>query len=122
MLKTKYIVTVDLGNTIHVFRQLQSAGSERSLPPLPKGLNRNSPECATQLAQALLNDCLRNEARALRLRRPFVDLLVSPLLLRATWILSNEDIEDAVRAIEEREGWLWLEDGYYSDQRPPMAV
>jgi hypothetical protein len=115
MLKMKYVVTVDLGNTIHVFRQLKNALSERSLPPLPSGLNRDSPECAAQLALALLNDCLSNEARVLRLHQPFADLLVSPLLLRVNWILSNEDIEDAVRAIEEREGWLWLEDGYYLD-------
>lgn len=51
-----------------------------------------------------------------------MDLVVSPLLLRATWILSNEDIEDAVRAIEEREGWFWLEDGYYLDQAPPTGT
>jgi hypothetical protein len=116
MLKMKYVVTVDLANTIHVFRQLRNTVSERSLPPLPRGLNRDSPDCAVQVAMGLLNDCLSSEARTLRLRQRFADLVVSPLLLRANWILSNEDIEDAVRAIEEGEGWLWLEDGYYLDQ------
>jgi hypothetical protein len=41
---------------------------------------------------------------------------VSPLLLRLNWILTNEDVEDAVQAIEHREGWLWLEEGEYLDQ------
>ncbi len=31
---------------------------------------------------------------------------MSPLLLRTNWIVTNEDIEDAVQAIEDREGWL----------------
>lgn len=83
MLKTKYMVTVDLRNTIHVFRQLQNNDSARSLLLLPKGLNCDSAECAAQLALALLNDCVRNEARALRLQQSFVDLLVCPLLRRA---------------------------------------
>jgi hypothetical protein len=122
MLKTKYIVTVDFRNTIHVFCQLQTNDPAKSLPPFPKGFNRDSAECAAQLALALLNDCLRHEARALRLQKPFVDLLVSPLLHQASWMLSNEDIEDAARAIEEREGWLWLEDGYYLDQTPPRGT
>ncbi len=82
MLKTKYIVTVDLRNTIHVFRQSQRSASEGDTPSFPAGFDRNSPECASQLALALLHDNLRNEARARRLQGPFVDLLVSPLLLR----------------------------------------
>ena len=122
MLKMKYVVTVDLGNTIHVFRQLKDTVSERSRLLLPTGVNRASPESAAQLALALLNDCLSNEARSLRLHQAFADLLVSPLLPRANWILTNEDIEDAVQAIEEQEGWLWLEDGYYLDQPPQLPV
>jgi hypothetical protein len=64
---------------------------------------------------------LRNEARARRLQGPLTDLLVSPLLRRVNWILTNEDIEDAVQAIEDREGWLWIEDGYYLDEDPQVA-
>lgn len=123
MLKTKYLVTVDLRNTIHVFRQSRSPASEDDAPaPFRAEFNRDSPECASQLALALLHDCLRNEARARRLQGPLTDLLVSPLLLRVNWILTNEDIEDAVRAIEERAGWLWLEDGYYLDQPPQLPM
>lgn len=120
MLKMMYIVAVDLRNTIHVFRQSQSAASEGDPPPFPTGWNRDSPECASQVALALLHDTLDDEARARRLQGPFADLLVSPLLLRGNWILSNEDIEDAVQAIEDREGWFWIEDGYYLDEDPRL--
>jgi hypothetical protein len=122
MLKTKYIVTVDLRNTIHVFRQSQCSASEDDAPtPFCAEFNRDSPECASQLALALLHDCLRNEARARRLQAPLTDLLVAPLLLRVNWILTNEDIEDAVQAIEDREGWFWIEDGCYLDEDPQVA-
>lgn len=121
MLKTKYIVTVDLRNMIHVFRQSQSPASPDDAPPFPAEFNRSSPECAVQLALALLRDGLRNETRARRLRKPFADLLVSPLLLRVNWILTNEDIEDSVQAIEEKEGWFWVEDGYYLDEDPRLT-
>jgi hypothetical protein len=50
MLKTKYIVTVDLRNTIHVFRESQSSASEGDTPPFPARFNCNSPECASPLA------------------------------------------------------------------------
>ena len=119
MLQTKYIVTVDLRNTIHVFRQSWSCASEGDTPSFPAGFSRNSPECAPQLALALLCDSLRNEARARRLQEPFANLLVSPLLLRANWILTNDDIADAVTAIEAREGWLWVEEGYYLNEGAP---
>jgi hypothetical protein len=122
MLRTKYIVTVDLRNTIHVFRQsLSSASEDDAPPPFHAEFNRDVPECALRLALALLHDCLRNEARARRLQGPLTDLLVSPLLRRVNWILTNEDIEDAVQAIEDREGWFWIEDGYYLDEDPQVA-
>jgi len=44
----------------------------------------------------------------------------APLLLQSNWILTSEDIDGAVQAIEVREGWLWLEDGYYLDEDPRL--
>jgi hypothetical protein len=107
-----YQAAANAAGTFRVLRREQDGTSTcGSLIALPPGIHRTSPDCAAQLAFALLSDCLADVPRARRLQQALADLLVSPLLLRSNCTLTSEDIEDVVRAIDDREGWLWLEEG-----------
>lgn len=121
MMNAIYAGTVEVDGTIHILREEQNGVSTSDTSTvLTFGLNRTHPECAEQLALALLVDCLADEMRARRLKRAMADILVSPLLLHSKWILTSEDIKGVVQAIEEMQGWLWIEDGYYLDENPSL--
>ncbi len=117
-----YVGTAGSDGILHVLRQTRSETNDReTVAELSHGFHRHSPECAVRLAAALLEDCLRDRIRVLRLQQPLAGLLTSRLLPRTTWILTSVDIEAAVQAIEEIEGWLWLEEGFYLDQDPRLG-
>jgi hypothetical protein len=121
MVTTTYIGTTDGEGAVCILRQTRSETTDReTLAELPGAVHRSSPACAAFIASALLRDCLRDELRVHRLCQRFADLLISRLLMSASWILTNEDVEDAVQAIESQEGWLWLEEGFYLDQDPRL--
>jgi hypothetical protein len=108
---------------VRVLRQtLCSTSGHETIAELPPGFNRNDPGSASRLSRALLLDTLRDEIRVLRLEQPVADLLTSRLLPFSTWILTNVDIEAAVQAIEELQGWLWLDEGHYLDQDPRLGA
>lgn len=118
-----YVGTAENDGTVRVLGQARSETCDReTVAELPSGFHRDSPERAVRLAAALLEDCLRDEIRILRIQQHVADLLTSRLLNHSRWILTSADIEAAVQAIEELEGWLWLEEGFYLDQDPRLGA
>jgi hypothetical protein len=118
-----YVGTIESDGTLHVLRQTRNETNDRdTIAELPLGFHRRAAEYAVRVSAALLRDCLRDELRVLRLQHLFADLLTSRLLPHPNWILTSMDIQAAVQAIEELEGWLWLEEGFYLDQDPRVGT
>ncbi len=114
-----YVGTAEDDGTIHILRQIRSEANDReTVAELQPGFSRYDANCASRLAKALLEDCLRDEIRVMRVQQRIADLLTSRLLLHPSWILTGDDLEAAVEAVEELEGWIWLEEGFYLDQDP----
>lgn len=116
-----YVGTAEHDGAVRVLRQTRSETNDReTVAELPPGFDRKTPDCALRLATALLEDCFHDEIRVLRLQQRVAELLTSRLLPYSTWILTSEDIEAAVAAIEELEGWYWIEEGFCLDQDPRL--
>jgi uncharacterized protein DUF6166 len=70
-----------------------------------------------QLSLAILADYFGNDERALRLYQDFKFRVIGRLPQGERWMLTEREITEAVGEIEQRRGWVWLEEaGRYDDQ------
>ncbi len=67
MSRIVYVGTAEDDGTIHILRQTRSEDNDReTVAELQPGFSLNDADCASRLAKALLEDCIRDEIRVIR--------------------------------------------------------